>query len=150
MGRAREAFNKKDREKAILKKRKDKERRKEERKASSGKGKGMDDMFAYVDAFGNIVFTPPDPAHGPEILAEDIQISTSKKEDIKQDDLARTGTVTLFNDAKGYGFIRDDKSQESIFVHVNELISPVKVNDKVSFEIRTSPKGLNAVKVKPA
>lgn len=150
MGRAREAFNKKDREKAMLKKRKDKERRKEERKASSGKGKGMDDMFAYVDAYGNIVFTPPDPEHRPEILAKDIQISTSKKEDIKQDDLARTGIVTLFNDAKGYGFIRDDRSQESIFVHVNELISPVKVNDKVSFEIRTSPKGLNAVKVKPA
>ena len=93
MGRAREAFNKKDREKAMLKKRKDKERKKEERKASSGKGKGMEDMFAYVDANGNIVFTPPDPSLRPEILAEEIKISTSKKEDIQQADPVRTGSA---------------------------------------------------------
>jgi cold shock CspA family protein len=148
MGRAREAFNKKDREKAMLKKRKDKEKKKEERKANSGKGKGMDDMIAYVDAYGNIVSTPPDPGHKPVVLAEDIQISTSKKEDIQPADLIRTGTVTLFNDAKGYGFIRDDKYQDSIFVHINDLASPVKVNDKVSFEVKSGPKGLNAVNVK--
>jgi hypothetical protein len=86
MARAREAFNKKDREKAALKKRKEKEKRKEERKANSGKGKGLDDMIAYVDAYGNIVSTPPEPGHRPEVLAEDIQISVSKKEDTRPGD----------------------------------------------------------------
>jgi cold shock CspA family protein len=150
MGRPREAFNKKDREKAMLKKRQDKERKKEERKANSGKGKGLDDNFAYVDAYGNIVSTPPDPFHRPVVLAEDIQISVTKKEDLNPADLIRTGTISYFNDAKGYGFIRDDESRESIFVHMNDLAGPVSVNDKVSFEIATSPKGLNAVRVKPA
>jgi len=150
MARGREAFNKKDREKAMLKKRKEKDRKKEERKASSGKGKGLDDMIAYVDAFGNIVSTPPDPGSRQEVNPDDIKISVSKKEDIDQPDRIRTGTVTFFNDAKGYGFIRDDISRESVFVHINDLESPVKENDKVSFETASGPKGLNAVRVKPA
>ncbi len=150
MAKGREAFNKKDREKAMLKKRKDKEKRKEERKANSGKGKGLDNMIAYVDGFGNIVPTLPDPANREEIKAEDIQISISRKEDIEEVRQLRTGTVTFFNDAKGFGFIRDDISRESVFVHINELESPVKQNDKVNFETISGPKGLSAVKVKPA
>jgi cold shock CspA family protein len=150
MARAREAFNKKDREKANLKKRKDKEQKKEERKASSGKGKGIENMFAYVDAYGNIVSNPPDPGHRQEIKAEDIRISTSKKEEDGQANRVRTGTITFFNDTKGYGFIRDDESGESIFVHANNLENPVKENDKVNFETAKGPKGLNAVNVKPA
>ena len=30
----------------------------------------------------------------------------------------RQGVVSFFNDAKGYGFIKDLKTQENIFVHV--------------------------------
>ncbi len=148
MARGREAFNKKDREKAIIKKRKDKEQRKEERKINSGKGKGLENMFAYVDAFGNIVETPPDPASRQEVRVEDIQIAISKKEDLPDIPIFQTGTVTMFNDSKGFGFIRDDQTRESIFVHINELDSPVSVNDKVTYETRRSPKGLNAVNVK--
>jgi len=147
MARGREAFNKKDREKAMLKKRKEKEKRKEERKANSSKGKGLDDMIAYVDEFGNIVSTPPDPASRQEIKAEDIQISTSKKEDMPLVNQIRTGTVTFFDESKGFGFIRDDASGERIFVHINALESPVTENDKVSFETVSGPKGLSAVKV---
>jgi len=148
MAKGREAFNKKDREKAMLKKRKDKEKRKEERKANSGKGKGLDSMIAYVDAFGNIGSTPPDPASRQEVNIEDIQISISKKEDIEEVNRLRTGTVTFFNESKGFGFIRDDISRESVFVHINELESPLKQDDKVTFETVSSPKGLSAVKVK--
>lgn len=150
MARGREAFNKKDREKAMLKKRKDKEQRKEERKANSGKGKGLDNMIAYVDEFGNIVSTPPDPANRQQINAEDIQVSVSRKEDVETADPIRTGTVTFFNDSKGFGFIRDDLSGESVFVHINELDGPVRQNDKVTFETVAGPKGLSAVNVRPA
>lgn len=149
MAKGREAFNKKDREKAMLKKRKDKEQRKEERKANSGKGKGLDSMIAYVDGFGNIVASPPDPASRQEVKAEDIQISISKKEDIDPVTLLRTGTVTFFNESKGFGFIRDDVSRESVFVHIKELDSPLRENDKVTFETVSGPKGLSAVNVKP-
>jgi cold shock CspA family protein len=150
MARAREAFNKKDREKAMIVKRKEKEKKKEERKVNSKKIKGLDDMLAYVDAYGNIVSAPPDPSSRQEIKVEDIRISISKKEDIEQASPFRTGTITFFNDSKGYGFIKDNESGESIFVHANNLENPVKENDKVSFETSRGPKGLNAVNVKPA
>jgi cold shock CspA family protein len=62
----------------------------------------------------------------------------------------RNGTVTFFNDSKGYGFIKDLATQESIFVHINDLESPISENDKVTFETEKGHKGLNAVRVKLA
>lgn len=149
MIKGREAFNKRDREKAMLKKRKDKEQKKEERKSNSGKGKGLDNMIAYVDGVGNIVSNPPDKASQHDIKAEDIPISISRREKIELVSHSRTGTVTFFNESKGFGFIRDDASHESVFVHINVLGSPVKENDKLSFETVSGPKGLSAVNVKP-
>jgi len=148
MARARDSFNKKDQEKARLKKRKDKEQKKEDRKANSGKGKGLEEMFAYVDAYGNIVSTPPDPGNKQDIKLEDIIISTSRKEDIDPTSLFRNGTVTFFNEAKGYGFIKDHETQQSIFFHVNDLENPVNETDKVTFETEKGQKGLKAVRVR--
>ena len=39
-------------------------------------------------------------------------------------------------------------SQDSIFVHINGLVDPIKENNKVSFEVEMGPKGPNAVNVK--
>jgi cold shock CspA family protein len=54
----------------------------------------------------------------------------------------------FFNAAKGYGFIKDDASQDSIFVHSNSLSVILKDNDKVTFETERTVKGLAAVNVK--
>ena len=62
----------------------------------------------------------------------------------------KTGTVKFFNESKGYGFIKDKQTQESIFVHINSLQDPVKENNIVTFEIEMTPKGPNAVNVKKA
>lgn len=148
MGKSQETFNKKEKEKKKLKKKQDKEQKKEERKANSDKGKSIDDMFAYVDDYGNITSTPPDPKKKSTIRTEDIQIGISRQEAIEPADLIRKGTVTFFNESKGYGFIKDHQTQESIFVHVNGLINPIKENDKVTFETEMGQKGLNAVRVK--
>ena len=66
----------------------------------------------------------------------------------KKADLTRTGVITFFNQDKGFGFIKDSQTQESIFVHVNQLDGPVKEHDKISFEVEKGPKGLNAVNAK--
>lgn len=149
MGRSTETFSKKEREKKKSIKQRDKKEKAEERKANSDKGKSLDDMMAYIDENGNITSTPPDPTKKRKIISSDIQISVPKQEDIVVD-IIRNGTVTHFNDAKGYGFIRDHVSQESIFVHINGLIDAVKENDKVVFETEQGQKGPNAVKVKLA
>jgi len=142
---------KKEREKKKNIKRQDKLQRKEERKAHNSKGKSFEDMVAYVDEYGRISSTPPDPtSKRSEFNVDDIQISTPKQLPSDPADAIRRGRVTFFNDSKGYGFIKDLDSQESIFVHINDLESPVKENDTVTFEIVIGHKGPNAVNVKAA
>jgi cold shock CspA family protein len=151
MSKSKETFNKKEKEKKRLKKQQDKQAKKEDRKANSDKGKSLDEMMAYVDENGNITSTPPDPLKRKTVInVEDIQIGTAKQADIEEGDIERTGTLTFFNHSKGYGFIRDHVTQESIFVHINGLEGAVNENDKVTFETQKGPKGLNAVKVKLA
>ena len=149
MGRSQETFNKKENEKKRAKKKQDKEQKKEERKANAAKGQSLDDMMAYVDENGNISSTPPDPTKKKKVInQEDIQIGVPKQEDLAPVDTVRKGTVTFFNDSKGYGFIKDHETQESIFVHVNGLTNPIKENDKVTFEVEMGQKGPTAVRVK--
>ncbi|QEC52605.1 putative cold-shock DNA-binding protein [Anseongella ginsenosidimutans] len=147
MGRSQESFSKKEKEKKRLKKKKEKEEKREERQANSKKGKGLDEMMAYVDEYGNILDAPPDPSQKETINSEDIEVSVSKLEKAEMNPI-RKGVVTFFNDSRGYGFIRDLETQESIFVHVNETDFPIKENDRVTFEIAKGPKGANAVSVR--
>ncbi|PRY10092.1 putative cold-shock DNA-binding protein [Pontibacter ummariensis] len=148
MGRSQETFSKKEKEKKKLKKRQEKQEKKEERREASAKGKGLEEMLAYVDDEGNITSTPPDPKKKKVIEQEDIQIGVSRQAAHDPADLIRKGTVNFFNASKGYGFIKDHQTQESIFVHQNNLSGIIKENDKVSFEVEKGPKGLNAVNVK--
>ena len=60
------------------------------------------------------------------------------------------GTVKLFNDSKGFGFIKDANSTKEYFVHSTGLIDNINENDEVTFDIEEGRKGLNAVNVKLA
>ncbi|MBG8554587.1 cold-shock protein [Hymenobacter guriensis] len=149
MARSQATFGKKENEKKRLKKRNDKADKKEERQANAKKGQNLEDMLAYVDEDGNITATPPDPTKKKkEIKVEDIRINVMKQEDMAPEDPIRKGVVSFFNDSKGYGFIKDQQTQESIFVHANNLINQIKESDKVSFEVEMGPKGPAAVRVK--
>ncbi len=143
-----ETWNKKEREKKKRQERKDKEAKRQERKENGKPGKSFDDMIAYMDEYGNLTSTPPDPKRKIKVRLEDIEIGVPKQVPVDPADLIRTGIVTFFNESKGYGFIKDMKSQESIFVHVNSLKEEIKERDKVDFEIQMGPKGANAVNVK--
>lgn len=146
MGKSQETFSKKEKEKKRLKKRQDKLVKKEERKATS-EGGSLESMMAYVDEFGNITDTPPDPTYKKaKINAETIEIGVPKREDEPQE-VARQGKVTYWNDSKGYGFIRDLATQENVFVHVNGTTETIGENDMVTFEVERGLKGMNAVRV---
>ncbi len=60
------------------------------------------------------------------------------------------GTVQFFNEAKGFGFIIDNASKETIFVHVTGLIDNIREGDQVTFNTERGKKGMNAVDVKLA
>lgn len=147
MGRSTETFSKKEKEKKRIKKALDKKDKAEDRKSNSNKGKSLDEMMAYIDENGNISSTPPDPGKKKKFNSDDIQIGVARQEDIPMDTI-RTGKITFFNESKGYGFITDLQTQESIFVHMNAFMEPVKENDNVTFETEKGQKGLNAIKVK--
>ena len=57
------------------------------------------------------------------------------------------GTVKLFNNAKGFGFITPDEGDKDVFVHASGLTEEISEGDKVSYDLEESPKGLNAVNV---
>jgi cold shock CspA family protein len=147
MGRSQETFGKKEVRTRKEKKRKEKEQKRAKKK-SEGKKSSFDDMIAYVDEFGKISSTPPDPDKKSVIDAESIELKITKNNPESAPDFVRKGVVTFFNDSKGYGFIRDLQSNQSVFVHANNLLEPVKENNIVSFEIGKGPKGPSAMNVK--
>lgn len=58
------------------------------------------------------------------------------------------GTVKFFNETKGFGFINDTASGKDVFVHSSGLVNKIREDDKVSYDIEETPKGLSAVNVK--
>lgn len=149
MAKSQQTFGKKEREKKRVKKRQEKLAKKEDRKSNNAKGTGLDNMIAYVDEYGRITDTPPDPAKKIEVDASSIELGVPKKEDIPFD-AERRGKVAFFNHDKGYGFITESGTGEKFFVHINGTLEEIRENDKVTFHLERGMKGLNAVEVKKA
>jgi cold shock protein len=59
-----------------------------------------------------------------------------------------TGIIKFFNETKGFGFVKDNGTDQEFFVHVSGLKQPVKQNDEVEFEVSEGKKGLMAINVK--
>ncbi len=58
------------------------------------------------------------------------------------------GTVKFFNDEKGFGFIKDNETNQDYFVHVSGVKEEITDGDAVEYEVVEGRKGLNAVNVK--
>lgn len=149
MSKSKETSNKKEKEKKRLKQRQDKQQRMEERKAHKRDGNSLEGMMAYLDENGNLTDTPPDPKKKKVFLQEDMQIGVPKQ-DHSADGQYRTGTVTFFNKAKGFGFINDDISNDRVFFHIKDMEEPVDESDKVKFFVERGPRGLNAIQLSKA
>jgi cold shock CspA family protein len=149
MSKSSQSFNKQEKEKKRHKKKQEKAAQKEHRRANSSKGDGLDGMMAYVDEFGNIVDTPPDPESKFEANEEDIQVSVPKDDNYVEEPTARQGKVEFFNEAKGFGFIVDLQDRQKYFVHINNVHGDdLRQHDKVTFEIQEAEKGPMAVDVR--
>jgi len=147
MAGSQETFGKQEREKKRAKKRLEKEKKKLARKEQA---KDNTSEFVYVDAYGNLTDTPPDPNIKLEIDAESIELGIPKKEDRPEDDTptGRQGKVSFYDDSKGFGFIIDDMNKEKYFVHVSGCQDKIQEEDVVTYELERGMKGMNAVRVK--
>lgn len=147
MGRSQESFNKKEVRNKKEKKRKEKAKKREAKRDE--KKNSLDDMIAYVDEFGNITDTPPDPDKKEKIKAEDVEIGAANRNDAdNEEEAVRTGIITYFNDAKGFGFIKDSQTKQDVFVHINNSQDELKEGNKVSYEVEMGAKGPAAFNVK--
>ena len=59
----------------------------------------------------------------------------------------KKGVVKFFNNEKGYGFIKDEESNEDVFVHKTGLVDSIREDDQVEYEVEQGQRGLNAVNV---
>ncbi len=144
MGRSQESFNKKDVRNKKEKKRKEKAAKKLAKR--DGEKSSFDDMIAYVDENGVIRDEPIDPTTKTEIKLEDIAVSVPKGSDEEVDPI-RKGTITFFNDSKGFGFIKDLETKQDVFVHANNVIGEIKEGNLVTYEVEMGQRGPNAVRV---
>ena len=65
----------------------------------------------------------------------------------------QTGTVKWFNEAKGYGFIAQDTGGDDLFAHFRDItgtgFKTLQENQRVEFEVKQGPKGLQAANIRP-
>ena len=116
---------KRENEKKRLAKREEKLKKKESKKLS-GKANSFEDMIAYVDENGMITSTPKKEEEEPAILR---------------------GRVEFFNEARGFGFIKDLNGVEKYFFHVNNVVGNIVENNIVTFDLERGTKGMNAVNI---
>jgi len=126
-----ETTSKKDIFKKKLLKRKSKEEKKMLKKQVNNKGKSLEEMFVYVDINGHLTDVPPHLQDRSENNAKPFL----------------GGTVTHLND-KGFGFIKEDNSNENVFFHNSSTSMQIEINDRVLFTKMRTERGFKAQQVK--
>ena len=63
------------------------------------------------------------------------------------------GTVKWFNAEKGFGFIAPEDGGQDVFAHFSAILSSgyrsLEENQRVEFDVKQGPKGLQAENIRP-
>ncbi|MFC3146101.1 cold-shock protein [Piscinibacterium candidicorallinum] len=64
-----------------------------------------------------------------------------------------TGVVKWFNETKGFGFIAPDEGGPDVFAHFSAIqgngFRTLTENQRVSFDVTSGPKGMQASNIRP-
>ena len=131
-----DSFFKKENNKKKKQKQEEKLKRREERKQTNNKGKDLEDLFVYVDKMGQLTHLTPEE----QALQEKQDHKAAEK--VSQE--LHHGIVSYVTD-KGYGFVIDSKTRESIFIHQNDTSIPLEKGLKISFKLEQGKNGIKAV-----
>ncbi len=131
-----DSFFKKENNKKKKQKQEEKLKRREDRKQNNNKGKDLEDLYVYVDKLGQLTHLTPEE----QALYE--KQESKKADKISQD--THEGVISYVTD-KGYAFVIDSKSKESIFLHQNDLNIPLEKGLKISFKLEQNKNGIRAV-----
>ncbi len=93
------------------------------------------------------------PGYTDVAAAATAALAALGREHAKEVDRMATGTVKWFNDAKGFGFIVQDNGGPDVFCHHTAIqadgFRSLAEGQKVEFETKKGPKGLQAANVRP-
>lgn len=133
-----DSFSKKEGNKKKAKKKQDKALRREDRKVNNNKGKSLEDMLIYVDKNGNFTSIPPHLQSEDDLNERNITSNETSE--------IHDGMINFLHE-KGYGFITEDKTRDSLFFNYDVTTFPFKKNDKVTFKKEVSLKGFKATHI---
>lgn len=137
-----ETFKKRTLQQRRARRRQEKIERRQQRRAEEAES--YDEMIVYIDEFGNFTDVPPSEQKREKVKAENIDIGIggiAEQTEFK-------GTITMFLSDKGYGFIREEDTGDSVFFHVNNANQPVAERDRVIYEKERTPKGYAAIRIR--
>lgn len=132
------SFNKRELEKKRQSKKAGKQERKEQRRTNKS-GSSLDDMIAYVDAYGNICDTPDQMQSAPPTQTESIAIATPPREAVEPQFIQ--GRVEYFDSGKGYGFIKNAETGDKYFFHISNAPEGIAEGKIVQFEVGQDQRG---------
>jgi len=139
MAKSQLTFKKKEQAKKKQIKKQDKLERRAQNKLNNDKGKSLEDMFVYVDEFGNLSTSPP-----------------LKKFKATDEDLVRPGDaeevflfgkVSYYNEVGHYGFIRDNESRETVYFNDTLVGQRLNIDQRVQYRVERGRKGMQVSEV---
>lgn len=133
MAKSQLTFKKKEQAKKKQQKKQEKQERRELNRANNDKGKSLEEMFAYVDEFGNISDTPPTQPY--KFKEEDLHRPSDPEDEYFY------GKVSYYNDIGHYGFIRDNESSETVYFNDRLAGKTLSLNQKVKYKYIRSKQG---------
>ncbi|HLS96057.1 putative cold-shock DNA-binding protein [Sphingobacterium allocomposti] len=134
-------FKKKELAKKKLQKKQDKLERRSLKKSNNDKGKTLEEMYAYVDEFGNITTVPPDQREKP--TEEEIQ---RRLNPVSVDEYS-FGKVSYYNAQGHYGFIRDNLTKQTVYFNDRLVGKTLQIDQKVKFKFVRSKQGNQVTEV---